>query len=77
MTETVRIRLDADTKCALDILTSDGSSRSAAVRRAVLEAAARQERAAEMRRAVLRMNLGAPDGVNIADGLGWFREDER
>jgi hypothetical protein len=26
---------------------------------------------------VLRMNLGEPDGVNIADELAWFREDER
>jgi hypothetical protein len=43
----------------------------------VLEAAARQERAAEMRRAILQPDLGAPEGVNIADELGWFREDER
>ena len=76
MTETVRIRLDADAEHALDILTSDGSSRSAAVRQAVLEAAGR-EWAAGMRRAVLRTDLGAPDGVNIAGELGWFREDER
>ena len=76
MTETVRIRLDADTKHALDILTNDGSSRSAAVRQAVLEAAARQERAAEIR-TVLRTDLGEPDGVNIADELARFREDER
>jgi Arc/MetJ-type ribon-helix-helix transcriptional regulator len=76
MTETIRIRLDADTKHALDILTSDGSSRSAAVRQAVLEAAA-QERAAEMRRAVLQTDLGEFDGVNIAGELARFRENER
>jgi hypothetical protein len=43
----------------------------------VLEAAARRERAGEMRRAVLRMDLGEPDGVNIADELARSREDER
>jgi hypothetical protein len=43
----------------------------------VLEAAARQERAAEMPRAILQPDLGAPEGVNIADELSWFREDER
>ena len=36
---------------------------------AVLEAARRRERAAEMRRAVLRMDLGQPDGVNVAEEL--------
>ena len=77
MSETVRIRLDADTKHALEVLTSDGSSRSAVIRQAVLEAAARRERAAERRRAVLRMDLGEPDGVNVADELAWSREDER
>jgi hypothetical protein len=30
-----------------------------------------------MRRAVLRMDLGEPDGVNIADELSRAREDER
>ena len=47
------------------MLTHDGSSRSAAIRQAVLEAACRRERAAEMRQAVLRMDLGQPDGVNV------------
>jgi predicted transcriptional regulator len=77
VTETITIRTDADTERALDILTSDGSSRSAAIRHAVLEAAARRERAGEMRRAVLRMDLGEPDGVNVADELTRSREDER
>jgi predicted transcriptional regulator len=77
MTETITIRTDADTEHALDILTSDGSSRSVAIRQAVLEAAARRERAAEMRRAVLRMDLGQPDGVDVADELSRSREDER
>jgi len=27
--------------------------------------------------AVLQTDLGQPDGVNIADELGWCREDER
>ncbi len=77
VTETITIRTDADTERALEILTNDGSSRSAAIREAVLEAAARRERAAQMRRAVLRMDLGEPDGVNVADELARSREDER
>jgi hypothetical protein len=77
MTETITIRTDAATEHALEVLTRDGRSRSAAVRDAVLEAASRQERAAEMRRAVLRMPLGEPDGINISDELARSREDER
>ena len=50
---------------------------SAAIRQAVLEAASRRERAAEMRRAVLRMDLGPPDGVNVADELARDRAAER
>ncbi|HEX3488216.1 MAG TPA: hypothetical protein VHU92_02700 [Streptosporangiaceae bacterium] len=77
MTETITIRTDAATEHALEVLTGDGRSRSAAVRDAVLEAAARRERAAEMRRTVLRMPLGEPDGINISDELARSREDER
>jgi Arc/MetJ-type ribon-helix-helix transcriptional regulator len=77
MTETITIRTDEETEHALDVLTHDGSSRSAAIRQAVLEAARRRERAAEMRRAVLRMNLGRPDGVNVAEELARDRADER
>ena len=58
MADTITIRTDEETEYALDVLTHDGSSRSAAIRQAVLEAASRRECAAEMRRAVLRMNLG-------------------
>ncbi len=61
----MRGRTDDETEHALDVLTHDGSSRSAAIRLAVLEAACRRERAAEMRQAVLRMDLGQPDGVNV------------
>lgn len=61
---------------ALDVLTHDGSSRSAAIRQAVLEAALRKERAAAMRRAVLRMPLGEPDGIDIAAEIAHSREDE-
>jgi hypothetical protein len=43
----------------------------------VLEAARRRERAAEMRRAVLRMNLGLPDGINVAAELARGRARER
>jgi hypothetical protein len=59
------------------VLTHDGSSRSAVIRQAVLDAARRRERAAEMRRAVLHMDLGQPDGVNIAEELARDRASER
>jgi Arc/MetJ-type ribon-helix-helix transcriptional regulator len=75
--ETITFRTDEATEHALDVLTASGASRSAAIRQAVLEAAARRERAAEMRRAVLRMPLGEPDGINIADELSWSRREER
>jgi predicted nucleic acid-binding protein len=35
----------------------------------LLEAASRRERAGRMRREVLRMDLGQPDGVNVAEEL--------
>ena len=52
-------------------------SRSAAIRQAVLEAAGRRERAARMRREVLRMEFGDPDGINIAEELARDRSGER
>ena len=77
MADTITIRTDGETEHALDILTRDGASRSAVVREAILELAMRRERAAEMRRAVLRMPLGEPDGVNIADEIAAARGEER
>jgi predicted transcriptional regulator len=77
MADTITIRTDDETEHALDVLTHGGISRSAAIRQAVLEAAGRRERAAEMRREVLRMNLGQPDGVNVAEELTRDRADER
>jgi len=77
MADTITIRTDDETEHALDVLTRVGISRSAAIRQAVLEAAGRRERAAEMRREVLRMNLGQPDGVNVAEELTRDRADER
>jgi predicted transcriptional regulator len=74
---TITIRTDEETEHALDVLTHDGSSRSAVIRQAVLDAAYRRERAADMRRAVLRMDLGEPDGVNVAEGLARDRVTER
>jgi hypothetical protein len=59
------------------VLTREGISRSAAVRQALLEAASRRERAARMRREVLRMDLGQPDGVNVAEELARDRAGER
>jgi predicted transcriptional regulator len=77
MADTITIRTDDETELALDVLTQDGSSRSAAIRQAVLEAASRRARAAEMRRDVLRTNLGQPDGVDVAEELARDRADER
>jgi hypothetical protein len=76
VSETITIRTDAATEHALDVLTSDGTSRSAAIRRAVLESAMRRERAAQLRREVLRMPLGGPDGVSVADELARDRDDQ-
>jgi hypothetical protein len=77
MADTITIRTDDETEHALDVLTHNGISRSAAIRQAVLEAASRRERAAQMRREVLRIDLGQPDGVNIAEELARDRSDER
>jgi hypothetical protein len=77
MADTITIRTDMETEHALDVLTSDGTSRSAAIRQAVLETAMRRERATQMRRAVLRMPLGEPDGIDVADELSNARDEER
>jgi len=77
MADTITIRTDPETEHALDVLTHDGASRSAAIRQAVLETAMRRERASAMRRAVLRMPLGEPDGINVAEELSTARDDER
>jgi hypothetical protein len=77
MPDTITIRTDEETEHALEVLTHGGVSRSAAIRQAVLEAASRRERAARMRREVLAMDLGQPDGVNVADELARDRSGER
>jgi predicted transcriptional regulator len=77
MTETITFRTDVETEHALDILTGRGVSRSAAIRQAVIQAAERLERAAGLRRAVLAMNIGQPDGIDVAAELVRDREDER
>jgi predicted transcriptional regulator len=77
MTETITIRTDEETEHALDVLTHGGVSRSAAIRQAVIQAAERLERATAMRRAVLAMNTGGPDGIDVAAELARDREDER
>lgn len=76
MGDSITIRSDAETEHALEVLTHDGTSRSAAIRQAVLESAMRQERAAAMRRAVLRMPLGEPDGIDVAAEIARARGDE-
>jgi len=77
MADTITIRTDEETEHALDVLTREGTSRSAAVRQALLEAASRRERADRMRREVLQMDLGQPDGVNVAEELARDRAAER
>ncbi len=77
MADTITIRPDAETSHALDILTHDGVSRSAAIRQAIIEAGMRAERAAAMKRAVLRMELDEPDGVDVAQLIAAERADER
>jgi hypothetical protein len=77
MADTITIRTDDETERALQVLTHDGLSRSAAIRQAVLEAASRRERAARMRREVLRMDLGESDGVNVAEEMARDRAGER
>jgi len=77
MADTITFRTDDETEHALDVLTSEGISRSAAIRQAVLEAASRRERAARMRREVLAMDLGQPDGINVAEELARDRAAER
>jgi len=77
MADTITIRTDEETEHALDVLTREGVSRSAAIRQAVLEAASRRERAARMRHEVLAMDLGQPDGVNVAEELARDRAAER
>ena len=77
MADTITIRTDDETEHALDVLTHGGVSRSAAIRQAVLETASRRERAAQMRREILRMDLGQSDGINVADELARDRSGER
>jgi hypothetical protein len=77
MADTITIRTDEETEHALDVLTREGTSRSAAIRQAVLDAAVRRERAGRMRRDVLQMDLGQPDGVNVAEELARDRAGER
>jgi hypothetical protein len=54
----------------------DGASRSTE-RQAVPESAARREHAVQLRRAVLRMDIGADDGINVAAELTQARDAER
>lgn len=77
MAGTITLRTDDETEHALEVLTRGGVSRSAAIRQAVLDAASRRERGAQMRREVLRMDLGQPDGINVAEALARDRADER
>jgi hypothetical protein len=77
MADTITIRTDDETEHALEVLTHGGVSRSAAIRQAVLEAASRRKRAAQMRQEVLQMDLGQPDGINVADELVRDRSGDR
>jgi predicted transcriptional regulator len=77
MAETITIRTDEETEHALDVLADEGMSRSAVIRQAVIQAAERRERAAQLRRAVLAMDIGEPDGIDVAAELARDRGDER
>ena len=77
MAETITFRTDDETEHALDVLTGGGISRSAAIRQAVIREAERRESAAALRRAVLVMDLGEPDGIDVAAELARDRGDER
>jgi Arc/MetJ-type ribon-helix-helix transcriptional regulator len=77
MAETITIRTDEETEHALDVLTGEGISRSAAIRQAVIHAAERREHAAQLRRAVLAMDIGELDGIDVAAELARDRGDER
>ena len=77
MAETITIRTDEETERALEVLTGEGMSRSAAIRQAVIQAAERRERATQLRRAVLAMDIGEPDGVDVAAELARDRSGER
>jgi len=67
--ETITIRMNPALEHALEILTADGTNRSAAITAAVVEAAERRERVVAMRRAVLRLPLVPNSGVSIADEI--------
>jgi hypothetical protein len=77
MATRITIHTDAEIEHALDVLTRDGQSRSAAIRYAVIQAASRCERAAQLRREMLRMDLGQPDGINVAEEMARDRDLER
>lgn len=76
MADTITIRPDAETSRALDILTREGISRSAAIRQAIIEAGMRAERAAALKRAILHMDLGEADGTDIAQLIAADRESQ-
>jgi hypothetical protein len=57
MAETITIRTDEETEHALDVLTGEGISRSAAIRQAVIHAAERRERAVQLRRSAAVVKL--------------------
>jgi hypothetical protein len=69
MADTIIIHTDAELEHALEILTQGGVSRADAVQQAVRDAASRRKRAMGMRHAVLRMPLGEPDGLNLAEEI--------
>jgi len=77
MATRIAIRTDAEIEHALEVLTRDGQSRSAAIRQVVLEAASRRERTGQLRREVLRTDLGQPAGVNVAEEMTRDRDPER
>ncbi|WP_194815251.1 hypothetical protein [Nocardia sp. XZ_19_385] len=76
MADTITIRTDAETEHALEVLTADGQTRSAAIRAAVLGEARRRERLADMQWEVLNIPLGELDGINLGDEIARERSGE-
>lgn len=77
MLDAVNIRVDAEISHALAVLTRGGATRSAEIRRAIIEAGMRAESAAAAKRAILRDDLGEADGLDVGQLLAARREDER
>ena len=76
MAETITIRTDEETEHALQVLTGGGVWVGGDPSGGDPGSRAR-EHAAQLRRAVLAMDIGEPDGIDVAAELALDRGDER